>query len=81
MLSTETVRSHVKNILRKLKVRSREEAVAVADEMRNTAPPIEGRREREPIDIVGRHRADARRGNPADSAARGSPPAREVQPD
>jgi hypothetical protein len=30
VLSTETVRSHVKNILRKLKVRSREEAVAAA---------------------------------------------------
>ena len=41
VLSPETVRSHVKNILRKLKVRSRQEAVAVADEMRNTAPPIE----------------------------------------
>ena len=39
VLSTETVRSHVKNILRKLKVRSRQEAVAVADRMRNTAPP------------------------------------------
>jgi NarL family two-component system response regulator LiaR len=35
VLSTETVRSHVKNILRKLKVRSREEAVAAADRMRN----------------------------------------------
>ena len=33
-LSTETVRSHVKNILRKLDVRSREEAVAVAQAMR-----------------------------------------------
>ena len=41
VLSPETVRSHVKNILRKLDVRSREEAVAVADEMRNAAPPIE----------------------------------------
>jgi NarL family two-component system response regulator LiaR len=41
VLSTETVRSHVKNILRKLEVRSRQEAVAVADRMRNTAPPIE----------------------------------------
>ena len=40
MPSTETVRSHVKNILRKLKVRSRHEAVAVTDKMRNTAPPI-----------------------------------------
>ena len=34
MLSTETVRSHVKNILRKLDARSREEAVAVAQRMR-----------------------------------------------
>ena len=38
VLSTETVRSHVKNILRKLKVRSREEAVAATDRMRNTSP-------------------------------------------
>jgi len=38
VLSTETVRSHVKNILRKLKVRSREEAVAAADRMRNASP-------------------------------------------
>ena len=38
VLSTETVRSHVKNILRKLDVRSREEAVAVADRMRNASP-------------------------------------------
>ncbi len=35
VLSPETVRSHVKNILRKLKVHSREEAVSVADEMRH----------------------------------------------
>jgi two-component system, NarL family, response regulator LiaR len=41
VLSPETIRSHVKNILRKLKVRSRQEAVAVADEMRHTPPPIE----------------------------------------
>jgi len=34
VLSTETVRSHVKNILRKLDVRSREEAVAAAQRMR-----------------------------------------------
>jgi two-component system, NarL family, response regulator LiaR len=38
VLSAETIRSHVKNILRKLKVRSRQEAVAVADEMRKAAP-------------------------------------------
>ena len=35
VLSTETVRSHVKNILRKLDVRSREEAVAAAEKMRS----------------------------------------------
>jgi two-component system, NarL family, response regulator LiaR len=34
VLSSETVRSHVKNILRKLRVRSREEAVAQAQRMR-----------------------------------------------
>jgi DNA-binding NarL/FixJ family response regulator len=38
VLSIETVRSHVKNILRKLDVRSREDAVVAADRMR-TAPP------------------------------------------
>ena len=42
VLSPETIRSHMKNILRKLKVRSRQEAVAVADEIRNAAPPIDG---------------------------------------
>ena len=41
VLSPETVRSHVKNILRKLDVRSREEAVAAADRMRG-APPTAG---------------------------------------
>jgi NarL family two-component system response regulator LiaR len=43
VLSTETVRSHVKNILRKLAVRSREDAVVAADRMRSApggdAPP------------------------------------------
>jgi two-component system, NarL family, response regulator LiaR len=43
VLSTETVRSHVKNILRKLDVRSREDAVIAADRMRSApggeAPP------------------------------------------
>jgi two-component system, NarL family, response regulator LiaR len=38
VLSIETVRSHVKNILRKLDVRSREEAVAVAQAMRGGFP-------------------------------------------
>jgi two-component system, NarL family, response regulator LiaR len=38
VLSTETVRSHVKNILRKLDVRSREEAVLAADRMRSESP-------------------------------------------
>jgi two-component system, NarL family, response regulator LiaR len=41
VLSPETIRSHLKNILGKLKVHSRQEAVAVTDKMRNTAPPIE----------------------------------------
>ncbi len=38
VLSSETVRSHVKNILRKLNARSREEAVVIAQRMRS-APP------------------------------------------
>ncbi len=37
VLSTETVRSHVKNILRKLDARSRDEAVATAQRMRGGA--------------------------------------------
>jgi DNA-binding NarL/FixJ family response regulator len=41
VLSPETIGSQVKNIPRKLKVRSRHEAVAKADEMRKAAPPIE----------------------------------------
>ncbi len=36
VLSSETVRSHVKNILRKLNARSREEAVAIAQRMRGS---------------------------------------------
>jgi len=38
VLSTETVRSHIKNLRRKLNVRSREEAVAAADRMREGRP-------------------------------------------
>jgi DNA-binding NarL/FixJ family response regulator len=37
VLSTETVRSHVKNILRKLDVRTREDAVREADRMRGAS--------------------------------------------
>jgi len=48
VLSPETVRSHVKNILRKLKVSSRQEAVALADEMRKGAPTIERPESEEP---------------------------------
>jgi DNA-binding NarL/FixJ family response regulator len=39
VLSSETVRSHVKNILRKLHVRSREQAVQAANELRSAAVP------------------------------------------
>jgi RNA polymerase sigma factor (sigma-70 family) len=39
VLSSETVRSHVKNILRKLNARSRQEAVEMAQRMRGGAPP------------------------------------------
>ena len=39
VLSNETVRSHIKHILRKLDARSREEAVAVAQAMRGGLPP------------------------------------------
>jgi DNA-binding NarL/FixJ family response regulator len=38
VLASETVRSHVKNILRKLDARSREEAVAIAQRMRSEPP-------------------------------------------
>ena len=37
VLSPETIRSHVKNIHRKLKVRTRAQAIAMADEMRKAA--------------------------------------------
>ncbi len=39
VLSEETVRSHVKNVMRKLGVRSRREAVAVAMRLRQGLPP------------------------------------------
>jgi NarL family two-component system response regulator LiaR len=38
VLSTETVRSHVKHILRKLDARTRAEAVAIAQQMRGASP-------------------------------------------
>jgi two-component system, NarL family, response regulator LiaR len=38
VLSSETVRSHMKNILRKLDARSRDEAVAIAQRMRSEPP-------------------------------------------
>jgi two-component system nitrate/nitrite response regulator NarL len=38
VLSSETVRTHVKHILRKLNARSREEAVAIAESMRGGLP-------------------------------------------
>jgi two-component system, NarL family, response regulator LiaR len=39
VLSTETVRSHIKNLMRKLGARSRQEAVAMAHRMRGGTPP------------------------------------------
>jgi DNA-binding NarL/FixJ family response regulator len=39
VLSVETVRSHIRNILRKLGVRSREDAVALAAQLRSPASP------------------------------------------
>ncbi|NUT57034.1 MAG: hypothetical protein HOQ03_13800 [Thermoleophilia bacterium] len=48
VLSTETVRSHVKNILRKLDVRSREQAVAVAEAMRGGTNDQRSRQRRRP---------------------------------
>jgi NarL family two-component system response regulator LiaR len=41
VLATETVRSHIKNILRKLGVHSRQQAVTVADKLRSTSPPVD----------------------------------------
>jgi DNA-binding NarL/FixJ family response regulator len=48
VLSPETIRSHMKNIRRKLKVSSRQAAVAATDEMRNAAPPIDTSERRSP---------------------------------
>ena len=42
VLSVETVRSHIKNLLRKLGVRSREEAVALATNLRTPSSPAGG---------------------------------------
>ena len=42
VLSVETVRSHIKNLLRKLGVRSREEAVALAANLRTPSSPADG---------------------------------------
>jgi DNA-binding NarL/FixJ family response regulator len=41
VLSIETVRSHIKNILRKLGVNSRSEAIALAGHLRSPGPPSE----------------------------------------
>jgi two-component system, NarL family, response regulator LiaR len=40
VLATETIRSHIKNILRKLGARSRVEAVEIAQQMRGGAPGL-----------------------------------------
>jgi NarL family two-component system response regulator LiaR len=39
VLSTETVRSHIKNLMRKLGANTREQAVALAQRMRGGSPP------------------------------------------
>jgi DNA-binding NarL/FixJ family response regulator len=39
VLSTETVRSHIKNLMRKLGANTREQAVALAHRMRGGSPP------------------------------------------
>lgn len=41
VLSAETVRTHIKNLLRKLGVRSRAEAVALAGNLRSPSAPLE----------------------------------------
>ncbi len=48
VLSVETVRSHIKNLLRKLGVSSREEAVALAADLRSPSTPFEAPAGRSP---------------------------------
>ena len=63
VLSTETVRSHLKNLYRKLEVRSREEAVeaAVADARARRRPPGAGGRRPAGGPASGSRRTPARR--------------------
>ena len=76
VLSAETVRSHVKNLLRKLGVRSREEAVALAANLRAPSSPFDRHAAtRRPQDVPPRHENDPvgprPRPRPADAS---SPP-------